>query len=179
MFKRNFCSYFACIACGVILLACAAEEPVISPREKLETLARNGDAVAMVQLGDEYCCGIGEGKNEERAIAWFCQAAREGNAEAQFTLGRIYQQSGMPLMAESRYSNVRVRKDNSIAYAWYKAAETKEHRLATKYLSLLKRTMNNPQMQEAETLALDPRAIPCQYQGQTLTPTPLPKGEGQ
>lgn len=166
MFKRNFRPYIACLTL-IIFVACA-EEPQPSPREKLETLARNGDAVAMVQLAQEYCCGLGEGKNEERAVAWFCQAAREGNSEAQFTLGRMYQESGLPLMAESRYTQVRVRKENIIAYAWYKAAETKQHRLATKYLSLLQRNMNNPQMQEAETLALDPRAIPCQYQGQTL-----------
>lgn len=151
-----------------MVLGCTAEEPTISPREKLETLARSGDAVAMVQLGDEYCCGIGDGKSEEKAIAWWCQAAREGNAEAQFTLGRVYQESGMPLMAESRYNQVRVHKDNSVAYAWYVNAANKGNRLAEKYLALLKRSMNNPQMQEAETLALDPRAIPCQYQGQTL-----------
>lgn len=152
----------------MLLMGCAAEEPQLSPRAALEAIARTGDTSAMVQLGDEYCCGLGEGKNEEKAIAWFCQAAREGNAEAQFTLGRIYQQAGLPLMAESRYGNVRVNKNNSVAYAWYKTAAEKQHRMATKYLALLARNMNNPQMQEAETLALDPRAIPCQYQGQNL-----------
>ena len=122
----------------------------------------------MFELGQEACCGVGAGKNEEQAMAWFCQAAREGLAEAQFTLGRIYQEGGLPLMAQSTYQQVRVRKDNSVAYAWYKLAISHGHKLAETYLSLLMRYMNNARMDQGETLALDPRSIPCQYQGQTL-----------
>jgi TPR repeat protein len=167
MFAGNFRTYGACLAL-IALLGCHAEEPPLSPRAQLEERAKHGDAEAMFRLGQEDCCGIGEGKNEERAINWFCQAARQQQPDAQFILGRIYQENGLPLVAESVYKPVRVQKENSVAYAWYKTAAAHGHKLAVTSLELLKRNMNNTQMDQAETLALDPRTIPCQYQGQTL-----------
>lgn len=164
---RNFRTYAVCCTL-IFLIACKAEPPPLSPRAQLEERARHNDAEAMFELGQEDCCGVGAGKNEERAVTWFCQAARQGYAGAQFILGRMYQESGLPLVAQSIYQPVRVRKENSAAYAWYKVAAEHGHKLAATSLELLKRTMNNPQMDEGETLALDPRTIPCQYQGQTL-----------
>ena len=152
----------------IFLFACKAEELPLSPRALLEQRAQRNDAEAMFVLGQEDCCGVGKGKNEERAIAWFCQAARQEHAGAQFVLGRMYQEGGLPLVAQSIYRPVRVHKDNSVAYAWYKTAAEHGHKLAATSLALLKRAMNNTQMDQGETLALDPRTIPCQYQGQTL-----------
>ena len=167
MFTGNCRAYFA--VCALIaVVACRAETPPPSPRAQLEERAQHNDAQAMFELGKEDCCGIGVGKNEERAIAWFCQASRQGNADAQFVLGRIYQESGLPLAAQSIYAPVRVHKDNSVAFAWYKTAAAHGHKLAATSLELLQRMMNNTQMYQGETLALDPRIIPCQYQGQTL-----------
>lgn len=153
---------------ALLIAGCTHEPPPPSLREQLEESAKNGNAEAMVRLSSELCCGIGEGKDEERAVTWACQAARAGHPDAAFTLGRMYQENGLPLAAQSIYGQVRVKKDNSVAYAWYYVAAMKHHRLATTYLELLKRNMNNTQMDQAETLALDPRTIPCQYQGQTL-----------
>lgn len=166
MSYRDFrkAAYFALI----VLAACKPQEVPLSPREQLEERAKYNDAAAMFELGQQDCCGVGSGKNDERAIAWFCQAARQGHAGAEFVMGRIYQESGLPLVAQSIYQPVRVHKENSVAYAWYKTAATHGHTLATTSLELLKRTMNNTQMDQGETLALDPRSIPCQYQGQTL-----------
>lgn len=172
--RRNFFPYGACaLTLGVLLLlplllpGCAQEEE-LPPQLQLKERAQQGDKAAMVEMGKQLCCGIGEGKDEERAVAWFCQAAREGSPEAQFVLGRMHQEEGLPLAAASIYQPVRVHKENSIAYAWYRLAALGGHRLAETALALLKRNMNNTQMNEGETLALDPRAIPCQYQGQTL-----------
>jgi hypothetical protein len=151
-----------------MLAACKTQEVPLSPRAQLEERAKQNDAAAMFELGQKDCCGIGAGKNEERAIAWFCQAARQNHAGAEFVLGRMYQEDGLPLVAQSIYQPVRVHKDNSVAYAWYKTAAARGHKLAETSLALLKRTMNNTQMDQGETLALDPRTIPCQYQGQTL-----------
>lgn len=159
----------ACIALGLIIfLAACAKEPEISPRAQLEQKVLQGDAGAMFALAEELCCGIGEGKNEERAFTLYCQAARQGDPRAQFTLGRIYQEGGLPLAAGTRYQPVQVKKDNGIAIAWYLRAQEGGNRLAGAYLQLLSRRMNTTQMDRAATLAEEMRAIPCQYQGQNL-----------
>lgn len=53
--------------------------------------ARQGDAVAMMQLGRCYENGVGVTQDILRAVVCYCQAARQGNMEAVVRLGWCYQ----------------------------------------------------------------------------------------
>ena len=56
----------------------------------LEPLARNGQAVAQLRLGELYYHGHGVAENNDTALTWFERAARQGLAAAQFQLGNMY-----------------------------------------------------------------------------------------
>lgn len=55
--------------------------------------AEKGDAVAQYKLGMAHCCTIAGSMgvlNNQKATHWFCKAAYQDNADAQYELGRIY-----------------------------------------------------------------------------------------
>ncbi len=56
----------------------------------LEPLARNGQAIAQLRLGELYYHGHGVAESNEAALTWFERAARQGQAEAQYHLGNMY-----------------------------------------------------------------------------------------
>lgn len=149
-------------------IAACAPADTRTETERLEQAAIDGDTEAKYLLGQSYCCGLEEGKNDEKAVAWWCQAAREGHSEAQFELGRLYQMGDLTLAAETRYRNVPVKKDNVVALAWYAVAAKQGHTLAKKYEALLYRNLTGAEKQQAYEMLKDPRSIPCRYRGQTL-----------
>jgi TPR repeat protein/membrane associated rhomboid family serine protease len=58
-------------------------------RGELETLAAQGNARAMLALGETHELGHGVVKNLSQAVHWYSEAAQRGNAEAQYRLGRM------------------------------------------------------------------------------------------
>ena len=56
----------------------------------LEPLARNGQAIAQLRLGELYYHGHGVPESNDAALTWFERAARQGQAEAQYHLGNMY-----------------------------------------------------------------------------------------
>lgn len=164
---RGLCAVIA-TAISLSLAACA-ESDTRTEVEKLTEAATSGDTEAQYLLGQRYCCGYEAGKNEEKAVAWWCQAARDGHAESQFELGRLYQEGDLlPMMSKTRYLTVPVKKDNVIALAWYATAAKNGNTLAKKYEALLYRALSDTEKQQAYTMLKDPRSIPCRYRGQTL-----------
>lgn len=151
-----------------LAIGCTPPPETQSPTERLEQSAINGDTEAQYLLGQSYCCGLEEGKNDEKAVTWWCQAARDGHTQAQFELGRLYQMGDLTLAAETRYRSVPVKKDNVVALAWYAVAARNGHTLAKKYEALLYRNLNSVEKQQAYEMLRDPRSIPCRYRGQTL-----------
>ena len=53
----------------------------------LETLAKQGDLAAQIELANAYRKGIGVNQDYKTAIKWFTLAAEQGNALAQYNLG--------------------------------------------------------------------------------------------
>lgn len=151
-----------------MLAGCSDKEAPKDETAKLAEAATSGDPEAMYLLGQHYCCGLTPGKSDEKALAWWCQAAREGHSEAQFELGRLYQVEDLPMMARSRYEFFRVKKNNVTALAWYSVAAKNGHALAKNYQAMLNRVLTEVEREQAFQLLKDPRAIPCQYQGQSL-----------
>ncbi len=83
----------------------------LSPKEKLEAAAKQGDANAQKSLGDYYK-GEGAEQSYEEAAKWYLKAAEQGNADAQLRLGHCY------------YEGEGVEQSYEEAVKWYlKAAE--------------------------------------------------------
>lgn len=79
--------------------------------KELHTLGDAGNMPAQIMLGALYSKGGAVERNDKLAAAWFEKAANHGNAEAQYQLGNLYENSQLP-------------KDYKVAAAWYhKAAQ--------------------------------------------------------
>lgn len=130
--------------------------------------AEQGDAMARLQLGNFYSAGLGVEKDENEAMKWFQLAvqglqssAAQGDANAQFNLGRMYfqQEQGALIYAdkamewlrlaaeqghvEAKYTlgwiydqGLSVKKDKNEAMKWYRAAAEQGHIAAEHQLGL-------------------------------------------
>ncbi|MCG6871514.1 MAG: sel1 repeat family protein [Gammaproteobacteria bacterium] len=82
--------------------------------------AQQGDPQAQFVVGRSYCCGRGIAYNTERAVAWYCRAAVQGHAEAQFELAKIY--ANRLKLTTRLLSAGKSFTDRERAYIWYTAA---------------------------------------------------------
>ena len=79
--------------------------------KELNSLGDAGHMSAQIMLGALYSKGGAVARNDTLAALWFEKAANQGNAEAQFQLGNLYE-------------NSQLRKDYKAATNWYhKAAQ--------------------------------------------------------
>ena len=105
-----------------MISACVTQPHKPSPEiQSLINLAKSGDTEAQFKLGSAYDSGHGVGRNGKEALKWYTKAAEAGHAEAQNSLGSIYQ-------AEKQFK---------LAYEWYKKAEKQNHSLAINNLGYL------------------------------------------
>ena len=72
--------------------------------------ARDGDAEAMVNVGEIYEKGLGLSPDYQAAAHWYRLAAEDGNLRAQINLGHLYE-TGLGVM-----------KDSAEALRWYRKA---------------------------------------------------------
>jgi uncharacterized protein len=85
-----------------------------------EKQARAGDPVAQNVVGMAYKYGDVVPQNHSQSLHWFKQAAQQGDADAQFNLGRIYGKATGAVYGKQRA----VPRDDVTAAFWYrKAAE--------------------------------------------------------
>lgn len=56
----------------------------------LETLAKQGDLAAQIELANAYRKGIGINKDYKTAVKWFTLASEQGDAESQYNLGIMH-----------------------------------------------------------------------------------------
>ena len=87
----------------------------------LHRKAEAGDAAAQFQLGAAYDTGSGAPRNPARAEKWYRMAAGQGHADAQNSLGSLYQ-------SQKKYSNAR---------PWFEKAAASSHPRATNNLGYL------------------------------------------
>jgi len=79
--------------------------------KELNSLGDAGDMSAQIMLGALYNKGGAVARDDKMAAAWFEKAANQGNAEAQYQLGNLYE-------------NSQLTKDYKTAADWYhKAAQ--------------------------------------------------------
>jgi TPR repeat protein len=138
-------------------------------RNKLRQLAESGSAEAAYRLGQSYCCGQGGDFNNEKALNWFCQAAKRGNHGAQFELGQMYEHAYTMLgwdtvtyrrrPAAGKYPQ----KDLVRSYLWYTVANQDGGfpMAQNRKLDLAAKEMTLPQVKRAETMLDQWREVPC------------------
>ena len=74
----------------VLLLVAGLGHTPTSDFENTLEAAKRGDAMAQFRLGLMYNEGRGVPKSSARAMEWFQKIEQQGNAKAQWNLGRIY-----------------------------------------------------------------------------------------
>lgn len=66
-------------------------------RHHWQAKAEAGDPEAQYQLGNAYCCGNSDGFfDTEKAIEWWCKAAKQGHLKAEQALSRHAKSKNCP-----------------------------------------------------------------------------------
>lgn len=88
-----------------------------------EKKARSGDSLAQNVMGIAYKCGIGVKLDHALSIKWFRLAAKQGEADAQFNLGRLYASE-----VDGAYKKARAAPANDVeALKWYLSSAEQGH----------------------------------------------------
>ena len=116
-------------------LADALESLTAESFPQWEAKARNGDAVAQDVVGMAYKYGDVTPQNHAKSLQWFLKAAEQGDADAQFNLGRIYGKASGFVYEKQRAAP----HDDPLAAKWYRKAAEQGYapaqlNLATMYL---------------------------------------------
>ena len=105
------------LACSI----CLASESLSDDVKLLVTKAESGDVEAQFRVGSAYDTGLGAPRNGSKAKKWYLLSANNGHAEAQNSIGSIFQ-------AEKKYKE---------ALPWYAKAAEQNHALAINNLAYL------------------------------------------
>lgn len=134
------------------------------PRDELQPLAEAGDSAAQYELGKSYCC-MGPGFDTQIATEWLCKAAHQGNADAMYELGRIYQGDVSRTLAPGQklIQAVNSRESRPHAYLWLSLAARADHPGARERLAKLKGKIQADDSTLAVRLMEVWRSAPCEY----------------
>jgi len=93
--------------------------------EEFLTAAKEGHADSQFNVGLMYEKGIGVGKDEKEAVAWYSKSAEQGNSAAQYNLGVLYE------------NGLGTGIDYAKANEWYRKASVQGDALAIGNLGML------------------------------------------
>ena len=108
-------------------------------------LAEDGDIEAQYKVGSLYCCGERPYYNNIEALKWWCSAAKAGQRDAQFEIGKIYEDN-------TDYKGSIVPVDLVLSYAYYSMASGNNHKESPEYLRRVESKLSAEQIAEAQTL---------------------------
>ncbi len=104
-----------------------------------EQKARAGDPLAQNVTGIAYKCGIGVKQDHAASVKWLRMAAKQGEADAQFNLGRLYASE-----VDGVYKKARAVPANDVeALKWYQRSAEQGHTQAQVKLGQLYAKGNN------------------------------------
>ena len=135
-----------------------------APREELRPLAEAGDSAAQFELGKSYCC-MGAGFDTQTATEWLCRAARQGNADAMYELGRIYDGDISRTMAPGQklMQAVKAKDSPAHAYLWLSLAASVDYPAAQDRLAKVKKKIKANDGVLADRLREAWQNAPCEY----------------
>jgi TPR repeat protein len=136
-------------------------------RARLEEYAARGDVYAMYDLAESYRRHTYEGGiKPEKAVEWYCKAARGGYGKAQYEVGLLYEgKSDM---------DVGLSPDMARAYMWYTLAARRVHQGAIIAQQRLKDELPDSEVALGEMWLTEWKLVPC---GVDEKDKPLPKGK--
>ena len=88
-----------------------------------------------------YANGEGIELDNVEAVKWYCQAAEQGHAAAQFNLGEMYANGDG------------ITEDAVIAYMWFNLAASQDYEDAEENKGMLSERMTREQIAEAQKLS--------------------------
>ncbi|MGD2133600.1 MAG: hypothetical protein PVI23_12470 [Maricaulaceae bacterium] len=154
-------SLTACVGATVSGATLAAKG---SQREGLFPAASAGDPVAQTDLGKSWCC-MGPGFDTQRATEWFCEAAHQDFAEAQYELGRIYDGDVSRTMAPGQklIRMATAQRDTPLSLMWLELAAAQGHEDAADRAEMVRGDMSAEELTESAALAATWRDAPCEF----------------
>ncbi len=96
-----------------------------------EKRAREGDPVAQNVVGMAYKYGEVIAQDSSLSLHWFLKAARQGDPDAQFNLGRIYGKATGSVYGKQRAAP----RDDVAAAHWYRSAAEQDYAPAQRNLA--------------------------------------------
>lgn len=96
-----------------------------------EKRAREGDPVAQNVVGMAYKYGEATAQDHSMSLHWFLKAGRQGDADAQFNLGRIYGKATGSVYGKQRAAP----RDDGAAVHWYRIAAEQNYGPAQRNLA--------------------------------------------
>ena len=124
----------------IIISTFVSAENEISPKN-LEDLAKQGNLAAQIELANSYRKGIHVTQDYKTAVKWYTLAAEQGNALAQYNLGRLH------------YFGTGVPESLVYAYIWAKQSSSNGIEMGAELTELLTELMTENQIKEAKKLA--------------------------
>ncbi len=119
-------------------------------------LVEQGDAQALYEMGEAWCCGPkGGGQfDTEKAMSYWCQAAKKGHSGAQLALGKLYENS-------YRMIGNTIPKNDLKAYMWYSVAEAAGNAEAGMVKRYLEQSMVPENLERAKAMIPHWRETRC------------------
>ncbi len=116
-----------------------------SQRGEYLVRAKEGDVEAMYRLGEAYCCGYSGVLNTQKALDWFCRAARKGHVAAQLEVSKIHS-------AEYGLQTLGVPPDYALALMWFELATSSGRLFDDPYKKRLMRMVRPAQIAKSREL---------------------------
>ncbi|MDO8290743.1 MAG: hypothetical protein Q7T44_16130 [Parvibaculum sp.] len=134
-----------------------------------ENDAEKGDPIAQYKLGMAHCCTIAGSMgvlNNQKATQWFCKAARQDNADAQYELGRIYSGDlvrGMNGPAKIGALLTEQPENKPLALMWFRLADAHGNADAADKAKDLREDMTPAEIAQALIREKSSQAQPCEW----------------
>lgn len=106
---------------------------------RLIAQAGKGDKDSQFKLGDIYINGEGVPINYSEAMHWYKKAALQGHADAQFSVGLMYDKG-----------HIGIPKNNENAYVWYKLSSEQGQEDAKSNFISVENLMTTSEIERAE-----------------------------
>ncbi len=131
--------------------------------------AEKGDPVAQYEMGKAHCCTIAGSMgvlNNQKATHWFCKAANQHNADAQYELDRIYAGDlvrGLNGPAKIGALLTEQPMNKPLSLMWFELANANGHHEAAEKAKALSNDMTPAEIVEAALRKKAPRSQACEW----------------
>lgn len=144
-----------------VAAASADQAQIDSARSAWLHKAQAGDVESQYRMGEAYCCDTVE--HTRQALRWYCRAAMQGSADAQYEMGRIFADD-LPAGANATAAAGLFSAKRS-AYMWFTVAASTGHEQSFAARTRLSATMPASAVAEAKRWATRWKQASCSNAG--------------